>query len=553
MQRKKLFRAYGIPILVLLILLATVVVSACKTSQTTSPSTTKNPVTTTTTTKLSTPTATATGPATTSSTTKAPSGAPQTGGILKIISNGEPDVMGPVSAIVSGRGISLLPCVEPLVGLDVKGVPAPTKLATSWDIAQDGTSITFHLRQGVKFQDGTTFDATAAKYNLDQLIGVRAEMASVNSTTIVDNNTIRINLNTYDSTLLYQLSYICGFMESPTALQAHATDKAWLSTNAVGTGPFILTSWTRSVSMKFQKFNGYWDQGKPYLDGMEFDFIPSIPTSVAALKAGDAQMYYTALPQDAQSLGAVGFQYNTLPYTMNALFTDSNNPSSPFINLKVRQALDYAIDKKSICSAVGFGMWEAPNQAISAAQTGYIPNFQGRDFNTAKAKQLLAEAGYTNGFSTNLHVITVANQNAYVAVKTYLELAGIKVNLNVIDPPTYSSITRQGWQNGIFAGGLGIVNNYIQMLTSDGPGKTREVSTLLSPQYLADINQAKAATDINSYTVAVQKLVQQIFDDATCTPVWIETGHAVYTNVVHSDINTINSHYWDPGDAWLSH
>ena len=119
----------------------------------------------------------------------------------------------------------------------------PTKLATSWDSAPDGKSITFHLRQGVKFQDGTDFNADAVKYNLTQLLSVKPELKPITSIDVVDNYTVRLNLSAYSNTLLYQLAWVDGLMESPTALQSH--DATYMSTHLVGTGPFELINFTQ--------------------------------------------------------------------------------------------------------------------------------------------------------------------------------------------------------------------------------------------------------------------------------------------------------------------
>ena len=132
-----------------------------------------------------------------------------------------------------------------------------------------GKVITLTLRRGVKFHDGTDFNAEAAKWNLDQAISTK-QFGSVliDSVDVVDPYTIRINLKQRDNTLLGMLgfSYI-GMMISPTAFKTKGED--WVIANPVGTGPFRFASWQKDVKIAFRKFEGYWQKGKPYLDGIE--------------------------------------------------------------------------------------------------------------------------------------------------------------------------------------------------------------------------------------------------------------------------------------------
>jgi peptide/nickel transport system substrate-binding protein len=507
-------------------------VASCSSGKTTSVTTSNKPTTTTTTSTTAKPTtATVT---------------PQAGGKLNIITSSPPVLM-PIPDIPAPAAVYLLPCVETLVGLSKDG-PVPTKLATSWDLAADGKILTFHLRKGVQFHDGTKFDAAAVKFNLDKEIGFRPEIAAVSSVEVVDDYTVRLNLKNYDSTLLQQLAYVAGMMESPASIQSH--DKAWFSTHAVGTGPFTLVSFDSPNSMVFQKFTGYWDTPKPYLDELRYTFIVDPVTAELAFRAGTAQAWDQLLPANLKNIGNTGYKINTSPKTIQAALGDSVNPNSPFSKIQVRQALDYAVDKISAAKTFGYN-WEAPNQCAAPSQFGYIPNFQGRDYNTAKAKQLLTEAGYPNGFKTKLTVRNNMDMNMVAAYQANLKAAGIDAEIVAADTPSYRAMNTKGWE-GIFINGLGIAGSAAKMMAADAPSATWSVSALATDNFKTALAAARSATGKEAELKANQALVKAVFDDAVIIPWIIDSIMCIYQDTVHIDINVVSLQWWNPGDTWIS-
>ena len=526
-------------------------VASCSSSTTTTSSQLTTPAMTTTTTMppmTTTTPMTTTAPMTTTTTMPPPTTeAPQSGGKLNIIASSVPIFM-PIAAIPAPAAVYLLPCVETLVGLDENG-PVPTKLATGWTEAADGKSITFQLRKGVLFQDGTKFDAAAVKYNLDLEIGMRAEMASVSSVEVVDEYTVKINLKNRDSILLQQLAYVAGMIQSPTAMQNN--DKAWFSNHAVGTGPFKMASFDPPNSLVFEKFDGYWDAPKPYLDELRYTFIVDPVTAELSFRNGDAQAWDQMIPANLKSIAGLGYNVNTCPKTIWAALGDSANPESPFANVQVRQALEYAVDKASVVEAFGYNTWIVPNQVAAPNQFGYIPNFQGRDFNTAKAKQLLAEAGYPDGFKTVLTVRNNLDLNVMGVYQANLKAAGIDAELNPADTATYRAMNVKGWE-GIFVNGLGIAGSVAKMLAADAPNPNWSVSALQTDTFKTALAAAIAAPDKASQLAANQDLVRTVFNDAVIIPWNIDSVSCVYTSSVHTDLDVVSLQWWNPGDTWIS-
>ena len=502
-----------------------------------------------TTTTPATTTSTSSNPAATTSsttTTSAPTLTPQLGGKLNIIASSVPLLM-PIPVIPAPAAFYFMPVLEPLIGQDKNG-PAPTKLATSWDYNADGTSLTLHLRQGVTYQDGTAFDAAAVKFNLDMELGFRPEVASVASIDVVDDYTVRLNLKQYDNTLLQHLSWVAGMTQSPTAIQTH--EKDWFSSHAVGTGPFMLTSFDPPNSMVFEKYDGYWDAPKPYLDELRYTFVIDPVTAELSFRAGDAQVWDQMTSTNLKAIANLDYNVNSSPRTVWVALGDSANPESPFAKLEVRQALDYAIDKASIANVYGNNVWEAPSQCAASSQFGYIPDFQGRAYDPAKAKQLLADAGYPDGFKTTLIVRNNIDINVVGVFQANLAAIGIDADIIPADTGAYRAMLSTGW-DGIIVNGLGVAGSVAKMMQTDAPNANWCVSALVTDNFKNALAAATSA-DTASELEANQALVKAIFDDAIMVPWVIDSTSCAYVDSVHTDLDVVSLQWWNPGDTWMS-
>ena len=210
----------------------------------------------------------------TASTTKKPVKAstvvakPQPGGVFKVLIKNAATRFGYPPTIVGPDRDFASPFFNRLITIGDDGKYKP-ELALSWDTSKDGKAITFKLRKGVKFHDGTPFNAQAVKSNFDNLIPPKTNLITgIASVDVVDDDTVKINLTDYNNLILYQLAsdYPC-YMYSPTALQKNGAD--WAATHPVGTGPFMLKDFQPNVSLTYVKNPNYWEKGLPYLDGME--------------------------------------------------------------------------------------------------------------------------------------------------------------------------------------------------------------------------------------------------------------------------------------------
>ena len=437
---------------------------------------------------------------------------PKYGGTLRIISSpiqlntGWP---ADFSFVLQNAQYSL----EGLLRQDNKGNIIPW-LAESYKIADDMKSITFTLRKGVKFHDGSDFNAEVAKWNLDNMITAKRE-PSWASVDILDDYTIRVNITQWTNTVLTSFgdANTPVFMVSKAAFDKNG--KAWMELNPVGTGAFKFVSHEVDVSYKLVKNPDYWakdDKGNqlPYLDGVEYIFIADTMTQEMSMESGEADMLESMPPgKEAVDMAAKGLK---IDYAMDlpfCLIPDSANSDSPWANQKVREAVEYAIDREAISKALGYGFTQAPYQIPPRASAAYDPDFSlGRKYDLAKAKQLMVEAGYPNGFETTIIVSNTANGDIPVALQADLAKIGIKINIDT--PAAAKFITYFGanatWHNAAlymsipsidntYSFGLQFLFNILGKSWQRSPELLQAYQTSITSPSI-DINLIRAVTNI---------------------------------------------------------
>jgi peptide/nickel transport system substrate-binding protein len=508
-------------------------------TSTTAPTTTVKPTTPTTTTAPTTPTAPTTS---------------QYGGTFRIADAAVPTQAGlgwmAQSSMYWGHPRSYM-FFDTLLECDSKGIIKP-RLATEWNVAPDSKSITLALRQGVKFHDGSDFNAEVAKWNLDEAIegkvGYCSEFLSVDK---VDDYTIRINVTNYDNTMLN--TFACAFMMSKAAYDKNG--KEWMLWNPVGTGPFKFVSYELNTVIKGVKFDDYWQQGKPYLDAIEMHSIADPMTRSAAFEAGEVHaVICLTLSKTEHDLQQKGYDVITSTIGFIGLLPDSKNSESPFANIKVRQALEYAIDRDAIVKTCTWGFGVPTYQFAPPGAPYYITDLPARTYDPDKARQLLAEAGYPDGFQAK--IIAFAGgipQDALVAVQGFLSKVGIEIELNIGDVATFMGYVYQGWENGLCGIPLSLQANANVSLRDLVVQNSVMLVSTLRPAELEKLFLASAAT--REYDPAlVQKIIQFIFDDAMFMPLYGVPGGTVVNPSVHDTGfgSWQSSSGWEPADLWLS-
>jgi peptide/nickel transport system substrate-binding protein len=483
---------------------------------------------------------------------------PQSGGVLKIAVVTDAGALGYTPEVrKTNDTLYARTALESFLRFDETGAPAPG-LAVSWVVSPDQKSITFKLREGVKFHDETDWNAEAAKFNLEAYrTSDRPELKAVESIDVIDTYTVRLNLTQWDSTLLSNLAFFAGPIWSPTAYKEKGKD--WLVTHPVGTGPFKFVEWVRDSVIRFERFDGYWQAGQPYLDGVEWYIIPDPLAQVAALQAGEVDVVVEVDPKNAQALLDKGtFYMNAVPYAGFGMAGDSIHPDSPFSDVRVRQAVNYAIDGPAIVDAITGGMYQSTNQFAVPGRWGYDPDVKGYPYNPEKAKALLAEAGYPDGFTAKLitHNKPTEIVDAFAAVQGYLAEVGIQTEIELVDTGQLDKLVVGGsWQNALFWTGVEFANpDTLSSIAGNFSDRCPLWKDMLHPEdYEAAITKAYEAPDFETkqkWTWEAQRLMNDEY--ALNTWLWAAMGISILNNRAHdTELFQPVSIQWAPENAWL--
>jgi peptide/nickel transport system substrate-binding protein len=316
-----------------------------------------------------------------------------------------------------------------LIKIDTKGNLSPG-LLESWNL--QGTTLTLRLRPGLTFQDGEKFDAAALKSGLDHN-NTNPNLTAldlITSIDVVDDVTVRLNLK--DQTgqqLLYALPGQDGFIVAPKA-QKNANKKP------VGAGPFKFKSFSHGKRLELVRFDNYYDNANWKLSGIDFTQLGFGPEVVTALKAGDVDLIrflsesYKALKSD-KSIGI-----GATPSQQYAQFEFRINP--PFDKVQVRQAIEFAIDRKRINDVVEAGQGEITDQQFPKDSPYHVPELDGMyTYDPARARELLRDAGFPNGFSFTMVIPggNIANMERQASIiQDNLKAVGIKAKIKRILP-----------------------------------------------------------------------------------------------------------------------
>jgi peptide/nickel transport system substrate-binding protein len=493
------------------------------------------------------------------STANPPATGPQYGGTLRIISTpGITSLGNPGKMTFAGEQILERPAIQYLLSRDPKTMNYVGELASSYEVTPTYNALILHLRQGVKFHDGTDFNAEAVKYNLELVQkGYRAaDLQSVTSIETPDNYTVRLNLSKFEYSLQDNLCSMSGGIVSPTYLQSLTNPQNF---KPVGTGPYKFVGYQPDVSLKFERFDSYWG-GKPYLDKLEWNFIADPVTQLASFKAGEADVVRQLDVVSALDLQSSN-KYNIVKYPQQiwGIAGDGAHSNSVYSNLKVRQALAYALDTEAIAKAVGKGLFASTNQWDKKEGLYYDSSIKGYPYNPQKAKDLLAEAGYPNGFSTKITLPSaVPTPDMMTMVQSYLNAVGIKATLDVIDPTRFNTFAaKDGWNNQLtffwIASGNGVVDGFKSKMTSLSTGFDTK-SLLIPADYNAKYLQAALEND-PAKRVPAYREVLRMATDTYCISVPILVNYyfkATSQNVHNCDMLDYGINEWRPENAWLS-
>ncbi|MDC7223766.1 MAG: ABC transporter substrate-binding protein, partial [Spirochaetales bacterium] len=347
----------------------------------------------------------------------------------------------------------------------VEFVPGETAiqpaLAESWSFSEDGLTATFKLREGVKFHDGTDFNADAVVYSFERQFkedhpdhdkgpwkywGYMDMDSIVDAVIAVDDYTVDFKLKKKEAPFIANLAMDFAAIVSPTAAAKYGED---FTNNPVGTGPFKFVSWVKDDSIVFEKNADYWG-GEVYLDRLILKVIPDATARWLALQKGEVDVIDFPSPEDLDEMKATEGITVQQQEGLNVGYLALNNEKAPYDNVLVRQAMNYAIDRDEIVAAVYGEAGKPAKNPLPPTMWSYNDDIEAYPYDPAKAQELLAEAGYPDGFETEIWAMPVArpyNPNGKkVAEVMQAQLAKVGITVEIISYEwgTYLDKTDQG-------------------------------------------------------------------------------------------------------------
>jgi len=366
-----------------------------------------------------------------------------TGGELVIALATQPAAIDPINApsVVEGNVANQM--FDSLIWINDDGEIEPA-LAESWTVSDDGNVYTFTLRQGVTFHNGEEFNADAVKFTWEagktpeNAYFDQFELAS--DVRVVDSYTIEIEAPEPNALFLVQVG------QWPMLPPEYYTEVGFegFAKAPVGTGAFKLVEWVQGDRIVLERFDDYWREGYPLLDRVVFRPITESSTRAAAIRTGDVDIVNRLSPTDAISLdGAPGVEL--VEYSNNRVYYIAfNNLTSgvgqPTENVLVRQAMNYAVDKQGIIDALFEGKGAVPTALLVSGDVGYDDAVEPYAYDPQKAKDLLAEAGFGDGFSIGMACPSDAYTNfseVCEAVAAQLGEVGINAQLDVMESGSF--------------------------------------------------------------------------------------------------------------------
>jgi peptide/nickel transport system substrate-binding protein len=358
------------------------------------------------------------------------------GGSLVVAQGVEPPGLDPTTATSAAiPRVVYSNVLEGLVKIDRNG-KIVYALAKDYKISKDGKEYTFILKKGVKFHDGRPFDAEDVRFTFDRLMDTQKTgtahpeyYTDVDSVQAVDSHTVKIRLKNVNSMFLFNLA-------RPDSIIVNSQTVDKLKTAPIGTGPFRFVEWVRGDCITLAKFDEYHKKGIPYLEKVTFKFIGDPSAQIASLRAGDIDVIaYDVSPENALLLEKDPKFKVLNGYTTTEVILSTNNSRKPFNDVRVRRAMAYAIDRNALIKGAMSGYGMPIGSHMDPGNPYYIDLTSAYPYNPEKAKQLLAEAGYPNGFEA---VIKLPERFAYAKrsgeiIADMLSQVGIKLKIELTE------------------------------------------------------------------------------------------------------------------------
>ncbi len=413
-------------------------------------------------------------------------------------------------------------------------------LAESW-VAED-KSLTLTLRQGVKFHDGTDFNAEAVKFVLDRGMTAEAkatyksEVADVENVEVVDEYTVRINLKNPSAVIVGALSNYAGFMISPAAIEKFGED---IVRNPVGTGPFMMEEAVDGDHITLVRNPEYWKQAAdgqplPYLDKVVITVMSDDASKLLNLKSGAISLIDNIQNINIATLDTAEITALKTSATKTYKMMVNVNDEGPLSDPKVRQAMAYALYRDAFVQAISagygyIGPWNiTPDQWFYSEGTPYT-------YDVEKAKALLAEAGYPDGFETTFHVTAREPDKTIIQIiQGQLAEVGIKGEIVPLEKLAFNDL----WKNGEGKIGLNFCpvpkpDPYIQIEQFFGSAGNNNFTGYASEEFDSLLEQSVRTYDLEERKALIAQMQQVFLTDSPEVMLFHNPTYMAYRNDLH--------------------
>jgi peptide/nickel transport system substrate-binding protein len=464
-------------------------------------------------------------------------GTPTPGGILKVGLQADPTALDPHKQSLTAIWHVIEHIYNGLTRITTPDLTVEPGLAEGWEISEDGTSYMFVLREGVTFHDGTPLKASDVKFTFERLVDPEtastsaSELASMKSIEATDDRTVVITLNAPDAAFLTNLAQPALVIYSEAFVMANNND---ISQVAMGTGPFRFVEYVPNTRIVLEKNPNYWEEGLPYLDGIEMTIAADDTSRTAAIVSGAVDFIEYVPLRDVDTLQqdsnlALAGDTNT-----NIRFIGFNLSKEPFDNPLVRQAIAAVVDRDAMLGPTVFGHG-------TPVETLFPPDFWAalqqdvRPADVERAKELMAEAGLADGFTT---AITSWSQysflsNAAVVLQEQLRQIGIEAELNLVENATMVDQVYVGKTYDIaVTGESAYVDPNTLILPNFKSGESGNFVNYANPEVDALIEQGIATTDQDERARIYQEIQTILLEDLPWVNLFVANQYeAMKTNV----------------------
>ena len=331
--------------------------------------------------------------------------------------------------------------VETLLNIDADGELQPG-LAEDWEFAEDGTTQTYHLRDGVQFHDGTPFDADAVAWNLERVIDeeltvpIRGSFTRIESVEAIDDLTVEITQSEPYVPLQTAIAGTTAGILSPESADEHGNSRETYQ-HPVGTGPYEFNEYSTGERVNFERFDDYWGEA-PYYESVEILIVPEDATRVSQILSNQVDMIILPPVADIPSLEDNPDVEVLLSPSNRSIFMAFNTQDEQLSDPRIRQALNHAVNTEELIDSVLPGAAEIMDAPMETTTTGYCPVGE-YEYDPDRATELLDEAGATD---LTLDMITpngryVQDQAAVQAIAGYFSEVGVESEVNTMDWSTY--------------------------------------------------------------------------------------------------------------------